>query len=56
MIGERTAITGSARRVFGMLQREGALATALRKSQQSTLLTKTGTLDSQSQETAMQQV
>lgn len=51
MIGERTAITGSARRVFGMLQREGALATALRKSQQSTLLKKRGTLDSQPQET-----
>lgn len=56
MIGERAAITGSVRRVFGMLQREGALATALRKSQQSALLRKRGTLDSQPQETAMQRV
>lgn len=56
IIGERTAIKGIARRVFGMLQREGASATALRKSQQSTLCKKTGTFGSQSQEIAMQQV
>lgn len=35
-----------------MLQREGAVATALRRSQQSTLLKKSGTLDSQPQETS----